>query len=495
MGFLRLLTPQLDRLADGAIEHTYMAGLDCVPTVCQKTWESDRLLRLERDTRESGNLYIPWQVDGHGELLLSTATLMEREHPYDLAVEVARGTVNRLRSKAEAWNLAGLRLSVKLESQIHEASQSFIRAATSQRDSDAAGTAAQAAIRQALDGMTLLGAEYARQALQYRHEGGEPLPTLLAGNVGDEAMPANTEPMFRAAFNAAVVPFCWRDIQPEPDRWEWTRYDKQVQWCFRNGLKVICGPLVRLDRQSLPIWLAAASPPDLAAVAKAARQFVETAVEHYRGQVHLWHGVATSTTDSWLVDDQILRLTVLLVEAARRRDPRTPVFISIDQPWGESLAFEQATLCPLQFVDFLLRAGVEIAGIGLEIDYGYWPRGMLPRDVLEITEHIDLWALLGMPLIPMVTIPSSADADTRATDRSSILRSAFPGGPSPQNQKRLVDQLFPALLAKQSVQAIVWNQVFDSVPHRYAHGGLFTAQSLPKPALNSLLALRRTHLT
>jgi hypothetical protein len=58
-----------------------------------------------------------------------------------------------------------------------------------------------------------------------------------------------------------------------------------------------------------------------------------------------------------------------------------------------------------------------------------------------------------------------------------------------------LDQLLPALLAKQSVQAIVWNQVFDSMPHRYAHGGLFTAQALPKPALNSLLALRREHLT
>ena len=410
-------------------------------------------------------------------------------------MEVARGTVNRLRSKAETWNLAGLRLSDNLASQIRAAGQSFIRAATSQQDPEAAGVVAQTAIRQALDAMTLLGAEYAKQALQYRHEDGQPLPTLLAGNVGDEAMPVNTEPMFRAAFNAAVVPFCWRDIQPDPERWEWTRYDKQVQWCCRHGLKVICGPLVRLDRQSLPTWLAATLSADLVAVAKAARKFVEAAVERYRGQVHLWHGVATSTTEPWLADDQILRLTVLLIEAIRRRDPRTPVFISVAQPWGESLAFQQATLSPLQFVDFLLRTDVEIAGIGLEIDYGYWPRGTLPRDVLEITEHIDLWALLGMPLIPMVTIPSSSDADALATDPGGVLRSAFPGGPSPQNQKRLLDQLLPALLAKQSVQAIVWNQVFDSMPHRYAHGGLFTAQALPKPALNSLLALRREHLT
>ena len=157
MGFLRLYTPRLEQLADGAVERTYMAGLDCVPTYCRKTWEGERLLRLERDSRESGNIHVPWQVDGHGELLLSTATLMERDRPYDLAVEVARGTVNRLRSKAETWNLAGLRLSDNLASQIRAAGQSFIRAATSQQDPEAAAVVAQTAIRQALDAMTLLG--------------------------------------------------------------------------------------------------------------------------------------------------------------------------------------------------------------------------------------------------------------------------------------------------------------------------------------------------
>jgi hypothetical protein len=493
MGFLRLVTPPLARLADGAIDRTYVAGLDSLPTFCRKTWEGDCLLRLERELDESGKVYIPWPVDGHGELLLCTATLMERERPYDLVVELARGTINRLRSKAESWKYAGLQLPETLASQIHAACQTYIRAATLPHDRQAAAEAAETAIRQGLDAMLLLGAEYARQALRYRREATQPLATLLAGNVGNVPIPANAEPMFRATFNAAVVPFCWRDIQAEPDRWDWTRYDKHVQWCYRYGLKVIGGPLIRLDRPSLPDWVAA-SPADLFAVVKAARKFVEAAMDRYRGQVHLWHAVAATTTAPWLSDEQNLRLTASLIEIARRRDPRTPVFISIDQPWGESVAFQQATMAPLQFVDFLLRADLEIAGIGLEIDYGYWPHGTLPRDVLEVTEHLDVWALLGLPLIPMVTIPSGADADSLATDRSEILSRAFPGGPSPQTQKRVVDQLFPALLAKQPVQALIWNQVFDSASHRLAHGGLFNTQGLPKPALNSLLALRREHL-
>lgn len=494
MGFLRLLNPHRERLADGAVERAYIAGLDCVPTGARKVWESEHLLRLERDNHESGNVYIPWQVEGHGELLLCTATLMERDRPYHLPVELARGSVNRLRSKAEAWKLAGLRVSETLAAEIQAASRTFIQAATAQHDDLAAATAAEDAIRQSLDAMDRLGSEYAQQALQYRHEAAGPLPTLLAGSLGREMMPANTEPMFRAAFNAVVVPCSWREVQPEPDRWEWGQCDKQVQWCYRHGLKVIGGPLLPLDRARLPEWVTAANS-DLAGLAKTIRKFVEAAVERYRNQVHLWHIVSETAADPWLADDQKLRLSAMVIEAARRRDPRTPVFLSVDQPWGEPLAFQRAQLPPLQFVDFLLRADVEIAGIGLEINYGYWPTGSLPRDVLEVTEHVDLWAMLGLPLILMFTIPSSLEADHLASDGSVVPSSAFPQGLSPQDQKKMVDRFFPALLAKQPVQALVWNEVFDSLPHRYAHGGLFNAQALPKPALSSLLALRREHLT
>lgn len=493
MGFLRLFNPRRERLADGAVDRAYTASLDCVPTASRKVWETDRILRLERDTRESGNVFIPWQVEGHGELLLCTATLMERDHPYHLPVELARGSVNRLRTKAEMWKLAGLRVPDSLAAQIQAASRTFIQAATSQHDELAAATAAEDAIRQSLDATALLGSEYARQTLHFRHEGAGPLTTLLAGNLGSGVMPANAEPMFRAAFNSAIVPCSWRDVQPTADRWEWGQWDKQVQWCYRHGLKVIGGPLVPLHRARLPDWVTAGSM-DLAGLAKAVRRFVEAAVDRYRSQVHLWHVVAATTADPWLADDQKLRLSALVIEAARRRDPRTPVFLSVDQPWGEPLAFEGATLSPLQFVDFLLRADAEIAGIGLEINYGYWPGGTLPRDVLEVTEHVDMWGLLGLPLLLLFTIPSSLEADPLASDRGVMPPSVFPQGLSPQDQKRKVDQFFPALLAKQPVQALVWNQVFDSLPHRYPHGGLFNAQALPKPALSSLLALRREHL-
>ena len=69
----------------------------------------------------------------------------------------------------------------------------------------------------------------------------------------------------------------------------------------------------------------------------------------------------------------------------------------------------------------------------------------------------------------------------------------FSGVTSAQQQET-VEWLVPLLLAKQCVQAIVWNQLHDGTAHAFPHGGLFDAQGHPKPALDVLTEVRKTHL-
>lgn len=496
MGQMRFLTPQRERVSEETADRAYIAGLDGVPTPCHKSWEDERILRLERVIDESGNLYIPWQVDGHGEVLISTASLMERERPYNLPVELARGTVNRLRTRADVWQMAGLELSGELVTMMESAVSSFTRAATSQDDEQAAATEAEEAVRESLDAIVLLGEEYARQVLAFRHEETSQLPTVLAGNMGDEVMPANAEPMFGAAFNAAAIPFNWKTAQPTADEWQWSLSDKQMQLCRRYGLKMFGGPLLRMDAAALPDWISA-DQHDFEQFAACLQKYVSTTVERYRGQVHLWHCAASVNTRGVLPlsDEQRLRLAVLVIEVTRRTDPRTPVFVSVDQPWAEYLTAEETDLSPMHFAEMLVRAELGIAGIGLEINLGYWPGGTLPRDILEIGQHIDHWSLLGVPLVLLLTLPSSSEEDPLASqDAGRPLRWDSNDGFSLESQKAQVERLLPMLMAKQSVQAVVWNQVFDSIPHKYAHGGLFDTQDMPKPSLTSLIEIRRNHL-
>jgi hypothetical protein len=344
--------------------------------------------------------------------------------------------------------------------------------------------------------MWLLGEDYARQVLEFRRAETSPLGTLLAGNLGHELLSPNAEPMFGAAFNAAVVPFPWRKVQPTANQWEWALCDKQMQFCLRHGLKVIGGPLVHLDRDVLPPWVSAHAH-DVDAIARQVRQFIAATAERYRGRVHLWHCAAgiNKAGDLPLSDEQKMRLTVMAIDAARRVDPRTPVIISFDQPWAEYLAFENSELPPLHFADTLVRADLGIAGLGLEINLGYWPGGTLPRDVLDISQLLDQWSLLGLPLVVLLTLPSSADQDLLARpDIGRPTRPFLADELTPQAQKSILERLLPVFLARQSVQALVWNQVFDAFPHKYSNAGLFNAQGMPKAALSALLAFRREHL-
>ena len=58
----------------------------------QQAWvarEGDCLI-VSRSVKESGNVQVPWRMEGVGQLMTSSATLMERAAPYHLAIELAR---------------------------------------------------------------------------------------------------------------------------------------------------------------------------------------------------------------------------------------------------------------------------------------------------------------------------------------------------------------------------------------------------------------------
>ncbi len=133
-----------------------------------------------------------------------------------------------------------------------------------------------------------------------------------------------------------------------------------------------------------------------------------------------------------------------------------------------------------------------IAGIGLELNLGYWTGGTLPRDVLTISQQIDRWSVLGLPLVIYVTIPS----DCAVIDPASKFQpmSGLAGGSTPETQHALAEQILPLLMAKPFVQGVFWNQLTDAAPSQFAHGGLFDDKGLPKPILATFTSLRKQHL-
>ena len=112
-----------------------------------------------------------------------------------------------------------------------------------------------------------------------------------------------------------------------------------------------------------------------------------------------------------LDDDDRLRLAFRLFEAAAQIDPDLELVSSVAQPWGDYLVNENQTISPLTFPDDLIRAGLRVSAVELEIRSGVSPRGSLPRDLLEAYRLLNLFGLLGVPIEVLLSTPSSGEPD------------------------------------------------------------------------------------
>ena len=471
MGRMRFLAPRRERIPAEALERAYVAGLDGIPTPCRKTWDQNGILAVGRDLDESSRFYVPWSISGE-QTLASTTSLMEREEPYLLEVELARGAVYRLREQADSWLTAGLQIPAELTEQIRLATGGFIEAATSQQTPETAADTAQEVLEDCRQAVESLTAEYIRQVLEIRRAQTPQLPVRLGGGMGSEPMPENLQPMFSAAFHAALTPFSWRSVQPAPDRWDWSLADQQIAYCRQHQLKIFGGPLLCLEPEFFPQWVLDSSP-DYDTLMQLLQAYWGNTAQRYRNDAHLWIVASGLNVPGCLPlnDEQRLRLTVAALEKVHRTDSRTPLMVGVSQPWGEYMAHQNTDLPPLHYAETLARADLGLCGLGLEFPWGYWP-GALPRDLLEVSHLLDVWSLLGLPLVLQVAGPAD-DGDA---------------------QKEWLEKTVPLFLAKQAVQSVLWSQPFDAQPQAFPAGGLFDSQNKPKPALSTLLAIRREHL-
>ena len=300
----------------------------------------------------------------------------------------------------------------------------------------------------------------------------------------------------QATFNTAQLSLCWAEIEQEQGVRSYAAIENQLRWCRDQGLKTIAGPLFRPSRRSWPAWLDARTT-DFEAVQRHVLEFTQDAVRNFQGKVHVWHAVAAVAGDNEtrLTEEQRLRLTVGVIETVRRLDPRTPLIVSFDQPWGEYMTRRHYDLSPLHFADMLVRSDLGVAGLGLEINFGYDHRATWPRDLLEVNRQIDHWSTLGLPLLIFVAAPSQTTRDPWAVEPVAPIKNLGDSGTTPEWQKRFAERYVPFLVGKQAVHSVIWNQLRDEYPHDFAHGGLFDANGARKPAIEALADFRRQHLS
>src|SRR4051794_11596363 len=127
MGTIHFLLPsELTAEAARELERSCLTGSpDNMPWPTAVQLEPGQLTLRRRNLDESGCLVAPWPVPGVGQLMGTSATLMERPKPYHLQLELSRGKVNQVRCQTWDWTSIGLQVPAELARQIRDASASF----------------------------------------------------------------------------------------------------------------------------------------------------------------------------------------------------------------------------------------------------------------------------------------------------------------------------------------------------------------------------------
>lgn len=494
MGVMRFLVQPEELLSDWPEFHlAYLSGVD------QSVWPTraeleGNVLLCRRQTSESGKLHVAWPVPGFGRPVLSTASLPEREQPYLLALELARGKVVQVRNQLALWQQAGMSIPVDFLQVHSEAQRKFSQATVSQDDSRLASRLGLEALERACVAADRLSRAYVRQRIEARHRQYPRLPTALGCCLGDALPGPEALSAFLASFNSAGIPIDWKRIESREGEYSWDATDAQVEWGVSQGLVLRGGPLVDLSPEGLPAWLWQWER-DYWNVQSFVCDFVETAITRYRGKIRWWEVAARMNTGGALAlnEEQRLTLVAKALEVARHTDEESQFIVRIDQPWGEYQARGQHKLSPLYFADALIRAGLGLAGLTLEIAVGYTPRGSSSRDLLDFSRLIDQWSALGLPLQIALAFPSDASPDAAVTSDLEVEANSWRLPPGLEAQGEWVQEHIPMLMAKPAVVGISWTHFSDAQPHRFPHAGLIHHNQQPKPALERIRKLRQEY--
>lgn len=213
------------------------------------------VITCRRNAADSGRLHVAWPVEDFGRPVLCTSCLVERDEPYLLNVELARGKIAQVRDQLGRWEVQGIGIPDEFRTLSREAHRLFANATSCQDQMETSCWLANQALVLACRAAEMLTRSYTSQRLAVRRRRSARLPTLLGSSLELAVPDESRTQLFCDAFTAAVVPVEWRFVEPIEGEYHWDVFDAQVDWCLQHRLIPFGGPLLDLSPQGLPEWL------------------------------------------------------------------------------------------------------------------------------------------------------------------------------------------------------------------------------------------------
>jgi Glycosyl hydrolase family 10 len=478
-------------VAEDLLRSSLAGGHDRAPTPTRARLDGDQLT-LERDVNESAPAYIPWEVPRAGRVVVATTTLMFRDRPYQLLAELARGKINQVRNQYADWQAGGLTPTPDVDALLQRATHVFTESIMAEPGPES-DRGSDEALAIAVEAAEVMVRRYQEQVFRLRHQRQAKFDTALGCRISS-VPPRGLDDVVRLAFNAACIPLTWGAIEPVETVHNWTDADAAVAWAADRNLRLFAGPLVDFSAGGLPEY-ARRLTTDPVAFRSLMCDYVETAVNRYRGKVSRWlvTSGANGSPALGLSEEDLIRLTAMAADAAWQIDPNLQLTFGVSRPWGDYLAGPGYEYSPFVYADTLLRAGLPFAGVEVEGFMGTSPRGNYCRDLLEASRLLDLFGLLGIPIQVSLAYPSSVTPDAKATDEQ-LGRAGRWRDLSPAAQADWADAFGSLAICKSYVSGVFWDHLSDAERHRLPNCGLVDVGGAIKPAFDRLRTLRETHL-
>lgn len=496
MGQVSLLLPQpLPPPVRAALERaTFAVAYDLsllpVPLPSRAVVDDGRLC-LFHDLSESGHVLVPWLITDKGCRIVESASLCNRNKPYRLLVELARGELHQLRQHVEEWTAIGLELPQDFTRALRDVTRLFI-AALSEEDAAVQDRTASVVLEQCGRLSDQLVREFTSQMFETRIQEEGRLSTRLAAQIAEPWGTSRSE--YMETCNAVHLNVSWRQVEEIEGQCRWQVWDQLLTEASQAAVPITVGPLVDLSVHALPEWLLA-HRGDLPTLAALMCDYVETVIQRYRSIVRRWIIAAgLNVADPLgLDDDQRLRLAQRLLTAALQVDPELEVGLRLAQPWGDYLCDKDSTISPLMFADDLLRSGLSLAIVDLEVRFGPMPRASLARDLLDTVRMLGLYEILGVPLAVTLALPASLEKPTK-DQTASTLCPLFLANWGPKDQAEWGAALTALALCLPHVQAVTWESWTDRPAPAFPSIGLLDAEGCPRPLFHHWRQLRSRFL-
>lgn len=455
----------------------YLVGSDRVPLRAELKFSKGEIVSDSR-ARGAAAVSLMWPV-GDGRMMLETPRLPERQQPYNLHVELARGQMMRISQKREDWGLYDFPEGQPYYDQVDAARARLIDAVTAP-DDIAAAEFGEAAIAAGVEAGEALTTFHAGVFLQRRRAAKQMVKLPLGCRIDASQTRAEYLHCLTEVFQFGVLPFRWAALEPKEGAHRPARIDVWLKHLQKQKLPAWGASLLSLDEDQLPDWLHRWAK-DYDHFRASATKYIQYVLKTYGPYVQAWEAVSGIHARSGLgfTYDQILELTRTSCLLVKQLAPKSSAIIGITLPWGEYYPADPRTIPPLLYAEMAVQNGIHFDAFGLEIRFGTGDPGHYVRDMLQVSALLDRFGGLGKPLhIIAAGVPSGGGNDSDGCWR---------GKWSAETQAEWVKQFYRIALSKPFVETVTCLQLADATDQ----DGLLDMDSVSKPAYQEVLSLKR----